>query len=504
MSSQGYAMPSTAGAAGFFPSGPSAPHAFSSMHTSPRDQHSMYASLGASSYHQGGKGAQTGAGNGSKGKNDPAALSTAYALSLLAEYTHILDALPPDVSRQYADLRELDAVLSASVHILTTKIDALAALIESNAAPKERRLLLLLEIADEAQRLHAGGDDKIRIAAAVADSLRAHADHAAGLLLHIPGFDPALLARHTVYPHVAPRSYAPLSGYETGRRRRGALLAGTDHAPAPPKRRRAARDDDGAEPVGGRTPRRERATDGSARQRNGARNNKKSGRARRLADRVAPLRHLAPAAVRRARLRICLRVRAGRTRARPRPPRARNPAKRRARPAAASATPTDAGAVAPAAAVPYVAPAAAALAGVGWSGPVHAQLEGPGMPVARAVVPPTAVLAGPGVEGAGAGAPADAGDGGDGAEEVDDGRVYCWCQMGSYGDMVACDDNECEREWFHLPCIGLEVAPEGVWFCEACKAKPKNKRKMARAAAAGAASRRASGNPRAARAPSTT
>lgn len=165
------------------------------------------------------------------------------------------------------------------------------------------------------------------------------------------------------------------------------------------------------------------------------------------------------------------------------------------------------------------------------------------MPVARSIVGAhPAVLTGPGIDGGGAvaggsiaggaaagnGAPMDTGDGADDGAEADDGRLYCWCQVGSYGDMVACDDNECEREWvshhhlpsfwprdvnaklngcppqFHLGCIGLDVAPEGVWFCEACRVKPKNKRKIARAAASGGGNRRSNGNPRSARAPSTT
>jgi len=185
---------------------------------------------------------------------------------------------------------------------------------------------------------------------------------------------------------------------------------------------------------------------------------------------------------------------------------------------------------------PHVAPYAPSIAAVGnWSGPVHAQLEGPGMPVARSLV---AHLTGPGVDGgsgggigagaagpgigAGSGVPMDAADAGDEGAEADDGRLYCWCQVGSYGDMVACDDNECEREWvsvlsggwcgfwltvvsqFHLGCIGLDVAPEGVWFCEACRSKAKNRRKIARAAASGGGRSRSNGNPRSARAPSTT
>lgn len=86
------------------------------------------------------------------------------------------------------------------------------------------------------------------------------------------------------------------------------------------------------------------------------------------------------------------------------------------------------------------------------------------MPVARSVTAHAVALARPGLDGAASGAgaigPGGAGggsgmlmdvvDGADDGAEADDGRVYCWCQMGSYGDMVACDDNECEREWVSL------------------------------------------------------
>lgn len=49
--------------------------------------------------------------------------------------------------------------------------------------------------------------------------------------------------------------------------------------------------------------------------------------------------------------------------------------------------------------------------------------------------------------------------------------VYCYCQKGSFGEMVGCDGTECEREWFHLGCIGLSALPKGQWFCEECRAK---------------------------------
>ncbi|KAF8273808.1 hypothetical protein EI94DRAFT_1794843 [Lactarius quietus] len=458
--------------------------------------------------------------------SDPAALSSAFALSLLSEYTQSLDSLPADVSRQFADLRELDAVLSASVHALTSKITRLIEMIETESSPKEQRMWLLMEIADEAQRLRLGGEDKIRVAAQVADGLKAQNEHMTSLLLHIPGFNPSLLARHTVYPHIAPRSYAPLSMYESGRRRRGALLSSSaDQNNSSNKRRRGARDDD-AEGI--RTPRRERNPDGTnSRSRNGARSRKTDRAGSPTESLLSVTSHQqqlpalsAPPAYANAT--------PGTTTARP--TNSRNPTnnKRRSRPAA---TPTDATNGASASSLAGV--GAAELSGVaagghaahvassytpgmtGWTGPVHAQLEGPGMPVARSIVAThPSVLTGPGIDGGGAvgvaggvggnGASMDAGDGADDGAEADDGRLYCWCQVGSYGDMVACDDNECKHEWFHLGCIGLEVAPEGVWFCDTCRVKPKNKRKLARATASGGGSRRSNGNPRSARAPSTT
>lgn len=44
---------------------------------------------------------------------------------------------------------------------------------------------------------------------------------------------------------------------------------------------------------------------------------------------------------------------------------------------------------------------------------------------------------------------------------TEDEPTYCYCTSVSYGEMVACDANNCEREWFHLDCVGLKVAPKG-------------------------------------------
>lgn len=37
---------------------------------------------------------------------------------------------------------------------------------------------------------------------------------------------------------------------------------------------------------------------------------------------------------------------------------------------------------------------------------------------------------------------------------------YCYCNDVSYGEMVACDNEDCAIEWFHLKCAGLSRAPD--------------------------------------------
>lgn len=55
-------------------------------------------------------------------------------------------------------------------------------------------------------------------------------------------------------------------------------------------------------------------------------------------------------------------------------------------------------------------------------------------------------------------------------EDPDEDR-YCYCNQVSYGEMVACDNDGCAREWFHLECTGLRSLPasNSKWFCDECK-----------------------------------
>lgn len=62
---------------------------------------------------------------------------------------------------------------------------------------------------------------------------------------------------------------------------------------------------------------------------------------------------------------------------------------------------------------------------------------------------------------------------GDSLEEGDDGDEETWCLCGqpSSGEMICCDNEaNCKIKWFHFLCVGLQNgAPEGLWFCPACK-----------------------------------
>ncbi|KAJ6601440.1 hypothetical protein DFH09DRAFT_1127848 [Mycena vulgaris] len=438
------------------------------------------------------------------------ATSTVYSLALLSEYTHTLDSLPLDLSRNFADLRELDAVLSASMSSITSKISTLTEMIEQGAGKQEQRLWLLMEIAEEANRLRLGGEDKIRVACQAADNLRSHSSHLRTLTEHIPGFDPTTLNRRTTYPHVATKSFMPATSLESGRRRRGfasasasLLLSAPDATPV--KRKRAVREDDLDH---GRTPRKERITEVVPRPRNGGR--KKIERAPSPTESLLSVTsHIPPQSNARA---------SGSTNSRA----ANGTANKRSRttvntrgasnqPSEYYSTPTGhdhpnghTSAAAAAAgnarreafnvppsssshpslipyqnghqphATPFELHArgghSTPVPGAGDWNPPHPQtLEGPGMPVARNHA---ALAANPPAASALDNAPPDVGDNeGDG-----DDKPYCFCQRVSFGQMIACDDSNCQWEWFHIACIGLTTPPDGRWFCEACRTKRNAKR----------------------------
>ena len=55
--------------------------------------------------------------------------------------------------------------------------------------------------------------------------------------------------------------------------------------------------------------------------------------------------------------------------------------------------------------------------------------------------------------------------------------MYCFCRQFAHGEMVACDDAECEFEWFHFACVGLTKQPRGRWLCPRCNATATERRR---------------------------
>ncbi|KAI2642636.1 hypothetical protein GGS21DRAFT_183592 [Xylaria nigripes] len=49
---------------------------------------------------------------------------------------------------------------------------------------------------------------------------------------------------------------------------------------------------------------------------------------------------------------------------------------------------------------------------------------------------------------------------------------YCLCNRVSFGTMIQCDNvDNCEKEWFHLECVGLTEIPARTtkWYCPQCR-----------------------------------
>lgn len=47
--------------------------------------------------------------------------------------------------------------------------------------------------------------------------------------------------------------------------------------------------------------------------------------------------------------------------------------------------------------------------------------------------------------------------------------AYCFCKLQTPGNMIACDNPNCNREWFHFDCVGLSSQPAGDWYCRECE-----------------------------------
>ncbi|PAV22816.1 hypothetical protein PNOK_0277300 [Pyrrhoderma noxium] len=407
--------------------------------------------------------------------------STPYSIELLTEYAHTLDSMPIDLSRIFADLRELDAVLTSTVASVTEKVYQLVELIETKSASPEQRLWLLGEIAEEASRVRPGADDKIRIATQAADNLHFQRQHLTSLATHLPEFEPAMLVPKTRYPHVSARANLPPHIYETGRRRRPPQNAntwmGANESPA--KKRRVVQEEDLDYGVVGKSPRKDKTGEGS-RSRGGPRAKKTE-------------RNPSPDSVRSAASPMppATNHRGNSSSATASQKNAASSSKRRANPSGhgegslleSVLSRKDNHLLAPSSSTSHPSlvdghdnkrdkdywvdgqtdtPANGSNKARGSSANNnnHASaMEDSPAPATGAVTGTPATAAGdldPEIE-----------------ADADDGRVYCICDGHSYGEMIGCDQPGCKREWFHLMCVGLSEAPKGVWYCEECTATRK-------------------------------
>nr|CAG8459658.1 13397_t:CDS:2 [Entrophospora candida]CAG8481216.1 11043_t:CDS:2 [Entrophospora candida] len=55
--------------------------------------------------------------------------------------------------------------------------------------------------------------------------------------------------------------------------------------------------------------------------------------------------------------------------------------------------------------------------------------------------------------------------------------LYCTCRQVSFGEMIACDGENCPIEWYHLECVNLKAVPEGRWYCDQCIGTQKKRKR---------------------------
>ncbi|KAI0075453.1 hypothetical protein K474DRAFT_1699040 [Panus rudis PR-1116 ss-1] len=66
----------------------------------------------------------------------------------------------------------------------------------------------------------------------------------------------------------------------------------------------------------------------------------------------------------------------------------------------------------------------------------------------------------------------------DAQDAADQNKLYCLCNRPSEGDMIACDNPTCEREWFHYACVGIteDPPPNLKWYCPNCQPVTRRRR----------------------------
>ncbi|SCV74592.1 BQ2448_7621 [Microbotryum intermedium] len=112
-------------------------------------------------------------------------------IHLVHTFSDTLDALPPALTRSISDLKELDAVLSGSLNVITTKLQKLLTMMTTTPSSSVKaagddpdrtaaaaaactpydRLRLLREVTEDARVFRLGGEDKIRVATSTCETV---------------------------------------------------------------------------------------------------------------------------------------------------------------------------------------------------------------------------------------------------------------------------------------------------------------------------------------------
>ncbi|WVQ80285.1 hypothetical protein IAT38_002390 [Cryptococcus sp. DSM 104549] len=440
----------------------------------------------------------------------PPPTNDAQDLLVIQDLMDTLDQIPIEITKVHGDLNELGAVLYSTMMNLEKKLYQLIDWVQDPSVPPEKRFELLQEIAEEALKYKMGGDDKIRVAGGACDGMLGHQKHISNLLasstlLNSAPRSPYSQALTLSYPQPAPtgrRVARAVNSPFGGRGYAGAGPSETRVGDTPTKKKKSrvqqlgAKDDDETSSAGGEKEKKKPVK------------RRKQNRAASPTDSIASTSAFTgkPVEPRTARQLAA----------------AASKARREAAGDDNSDTESRAGGPSDErrSGLPMQPTFSTDSRGKDGLGLDVGSREGSGARSAQAT--PTLgyapVMAGAaperevkprarrgGVKRPAAGDEDDedesdgeeekpkrgavenaygsaelADDGGLGAGEEVDSKVYCTCRQVSYGEMIGCDDDDCEIEWYHLACLNLDKTPEGNWICPRCverrKKQPKAKK----------------------------
>lgn len=46
--------------------------------------------------------------------------------------------------------------------------------------------------------------------------------------------------------------------------------------------------------------------------------------------------------------------------------------------------------------------------------------------------------------------------------------LWCVCRRSSFGNMIFCENQNCQIKWFHMKCLKMRKVPIGDWYCRNC------------------------------------